>query len=132
MKLGAPRVRGNALKPIRPVFVSYSGSCAAKELAGSLLMQFCHYFTVIMTFSQQSQMVQFRLQAHENVDEAFQTSDFRIQLIDSCGSLMRLPQLFLESHRPTGLFPCLPCKEHAPAHRASLQQHRGPHSGRGF
>ena len=53
-------------------------------------MEFCHYFTVITTFSQQSQMLQFRLQAHENVDEAFQTSEFRIQLIDSCGSLMHL------------------------------------------
>mmetsp|Transcript_51145 Transcript_51145/g.122490 ORF Transcript_51145/g.122490 Transcript_51145/m.122490 type:complete len:480 (-) Transcript_51145:2-1441(-) len=80
------------LEEIQAKVLKVAQELTPNELAGSLLMEFCHYFTVITTFSQQSQMLQFRLQAHENVDEAFQTSEFRIQLIDSCGSLMSMLQ----------------------------------------
>ena len=104
-------------------------------------MQFCRYFTVIMTCQN---AWQFRLQAHENADAGFQQSSFRIILIDSCGSLMRLGvnsscfASFALAQLNVTHSKSLCCqwhpntKEHAPAHRDGLLQQRQLHGGRGF
>ncbi|CAE7204132.1 HMCN1 [Symbiodinium natans] len=64
-------------------------------------MQFCRYFTVIMTCQN---AWQFRLQAHENADAGFQQSSFRIILIDSCGSLMSMLQHIETAYYSNGNF----------------------------
>mmetsp|Transcript_37766 Transcript_37766/g.70458 ORF Transcript_37766/g.70458 Transcript_37766/m.70458 type:complete len:474 (-) Transcript_37766:11-1432(-) len=86
------------LEDIQAKVLKVASELAVVEVPGTFLMQFCRHFTVTTTFQQQ-----FWLQAHEKDDDAFTTSEFKIILIDSCGSLMIMLQNIenhiFESHR---------------------------------